>query len=134
MEEGGKNLSIGQKQLICIARALADVPRILMMDEATSNIDPKTDLKIQEIIKKEFKDSTVVTIAHRLNTIIQYDRLIILDQGEIIEEGKPIELLTRDSYFRDMVRENGDEFEKKMIKCAQNLDVSIEEEFAETKI
>lgn len=131
IEEGGKNLSIGQKQLLCIARAIARVPKILMMDEATSNIDPTTDLKIQEIIKKEFRSSTIVTIAHRLNTIIQYDRLLVLERGRLIESGSPLELLQRDSIFRSMVRENGKDFEEKMLRCAQNLDLSIVEEFSE---
>ncbi len=84
------------------------------MDEATSSIDSLTDKKIQEAIKREFKDSTIITIAHRLNTIIEYDRIFVFDKGKLIEKGSPRELLNKESYFRDMIRENGDEFEKKM--------------------
>lgn len=130
IEEGGKNLSVGQKQLVCVARALVRHPKILLMDEATSNIDPNTDLKIQEVIKERFSNSTIVTIAHRLNTIIQYDRIFVLDQGELVEQGAPIDLLNTDTVFRAMVRENGRVFEEKMRRCAQNLDQSIVEEFS----
>ena len=131
IEDAGKNLSVGEKQLVCIARALLDVPKILLMDEATSNIDQFTDLQIQEVIKHEFKNTTIITIAHRLNTIIQYDRIFVMQAGEIIEQGSPVELLTRESAFRDMVRENGTEYEEKLLKLATNLDLSILDEFSQ---
>ena len=131
IEDAGKNLSVGEKQLVCIARALLDVPKILLMDEATSNIDQFTDLQIQEVIKHEFKNTTIITIAHRLNTIIQYDRIFVMQAGEIIEQGSPVELLTRESAFRDMVRENGSEYEEKLLKLATNLDLSILDEFSQ---
>ena len=131
IEDGGRNLSVGEKQLVCIARALLDVPKILLMDEATSNIDQFTDLQIQEVIKHEFKNTTIITIAHRLNTIIQYDRIFVMQAGEIIEQGSPVELLTKETAFRDMVRENGPEFEEKLLKLATNLDLSILDEFSQ---
>ena len=130
IEEAGKNLSIGQKQLVCIARALVSLPKVLLMDEATSNIDPNTDLKLQDIIKKQFVNSTIITIAHRLNTIIQYDRIFVLANGRLVEQGSPLELLQTESQFREMVRENGEEFEKKMLKCAMDKNASLLEEFS----
>ena len=130
IEEGGKNLSIGQKQLICIARALVSCPKVLLMDEATSNIDPNTDLKLQEIIKRQFINSTIITIAHRLNTIIHYDRIFVFSDGKLIEEGAPLDLLQRASNFREMVREHGKEFEKKMLKCAMDKNMSLIDEFS----
>ena len=117
VEAGGGNLSIGQKQLICIARALISKPKILMMDEATANIDEKTDQAIQQLIKSEFKNTTVITIAHRLNTIIQYDKLLILEYGKLVEFGSPRELLEKTGgYFRGLVLEGGEEFVEDMFE------------------
>ncbi len=93
IDTDGKNLSVGQRQMICIARALIKNPKILLMDEATSNIDHKTDHMIQKIIKEEFNDTTIITIAHRINTIIFYDTIFVLDQGKIVQRGSPYELL-----------------------------------------
>ena len=94
--EGGNNLSSGQRQLICLARALLRKSKILILDEATAAVDLETDDFIQATIKKEFKHSTVLTIAHRLNTIIDYDRVMVLDNG-IITEFNPVDELLDDS-------------------------------------
>lgn len=85
MDEEGSNFSIGERQLMCLARAIVRKPKILVMDEATARIDLKTDAILQKIINTEFKDSTVITIAHRLNTIVKYDKILALEKGEIIE-------------------------------------------------
>lgn len=118
IESKGANLSIGQKQLLCIARALIRKPKILLMDEATANIDEKTDSKIQKIIKYGLKDITVVTIAHRLSTIIQYDNLLILADGKKVEEGSPSCLLEKESYFKNLVEEGGEVYLSSMKKLA----------------
>ena len=85
----GENFSLGQRQLLCLARALIRNPKVLLLDEATASIDMKTDNLIQEMLEKEFKDTTVITIAHRLNTIIGYDKILALKEGEIQEFDTP---------------------------------------------
>ena len=114
IEAHGANLSLGQRQLICIARALIQKPKILLTDEATASIDLKTDQLIQELIKTELKDTTVLTIAHRLNTIIEYDKVVVLKDGEKVEEGSPHELLSSPGEFYDLVREGGVDFLQEM--------------------
>ncbi|KAF1574432.1 UNVERIFIED_CONTAM: Multidrug resistance-associated protein 1, partial [Eudyptes robustus] len=91
--EGGDNISVGQRQLVCLARALLRRSKILVLDEATAAVDLATDSLIQETIRREFADSTVLTIAHRLNTIMDYDRVMVLDRGEIKEFDAPHTLL-----------------------------------------
>jgi len=93
IEDGGKNLSSGEKQLICIIRAILRKNKIVLMDEATANIDIKTEQIIQKLINEEFADSTVLTIAHRLNTIINSDRVLVLSKGEVEEYDDPQTLL-----------------------------------------
>ena len=80
---------MGQKQLLCLARALLRRNKFLVLDEATSNVDMKTDAFIQKVIREKFKDTTVITIAHRLNTIADYDKVIVMRKGEIVEIGSP---------------------------------------------
>ena len=102
--EDGVNLSAGQRQLLCIARALLAAPSVVIMDEATSAVDAETDALIQRTIRAEFRDATVLTIAHRLNTILDADKVLVLDQGRLVEFGSPSDLLSRRSgTFRAMV-------------------------------
>ena len=119
IETKGKNLSVGQRQLICIARALIEKPKILLMDEATANIDQRTDSIIQEVIQHHMEGSTVVTIAHRLVTIIKYDKLIVLKDGEKVEEGAPLGLIESGGYFCKLVEEGGTEFKQRMLDTAR---------------
>lgn len=105
--ENGNNLSIGEKQLICIARAMLRKSRIVLMDEATSSIDYNTETLIQQSIGKVLKDSTVVTIAHRIKTIINYDRILVLANGEIVEYDTPKNLLQNTTgLFSELYRES----------------------------
>ncbi|KAG9092399.1 hypothetical protein FS749_015765 [Ceratobasidium sp. UAMH 11750] len=92
--EGGENFSAGEKQLMCMARAILKHSKVLVCDEATASVDYVTDELISQTIRKEFVDSTIIAIAHRLRTIIDYDKVIVLDQGRIAEYDEPSKLLT----------------------------------------
>ncbi|XP_035914955.1 multidrug resistance-associated protein 1 isoform X8 [Anopheles stephensi] len=106
--EGGENLSVGQRQLICLARALLRKTKVLILDEATAAVDLETDDLIQRTIRTEFKDCTVLTIAHRLNTIMDSDKVIVLDKGQIVEFAPPAELLqSKNSAFYSMAKDAG---------------------------
>ncbi|XP_025017040.1 canalicular multispecific organic anion transporter 1 isoform X2 [Tetranychus urticae] len=104
--EGGENLSVGQRQLVCLTRALLRKTQVLVLDEATAAVDVETDELIQETIRREFADCTIVTIAHRLNTIMDYDKIIVMDKGKIVEYDSPINLLAnKNSIFYSMAKE-----------------------------
>ena len=106
--ESGSNLSQGQRQLLCLARALLKAPKVLLMDEATASIDYATDSKIQDTLR-EVKGSTIITIAHRLQTIIDYDKVLVLDKGEVVEYDAPWELISREGgIFQGMCEMSGD--------------------------
>jgi len=102
-------LSVGQKQLLCLGRALLKHNKILVIDEATANVDPSTDALIQSIIREDFSDSTVITVAHRLDTIIDNDKILVMDHGKIAEFDTPKDLLMdKKSAFWGMVSESKD--------------------------
>uniref|UniRef100_A0A8C8E472 ABC-type glutathione-S-conjugate transporter n=1 Tax=Oryzias sinensis TaxID=183150 RepID=A0A8C8E472_9TELE len=105
--EGGENLSLGQRQLVCLARALLRKTKILVLDEATAAVDLETDTLIQSTIRTQFEDCTVLTIAHRLNTIMDYTRVIVMDRGYISEMDSPANLITQRGQFYRMCREAG---------------------------
>ncbi|KAJ3108605.1 hypothetical protein HDU96_007467 [Phlyctochytrium bullatum] len=110
VEEGGANLSVGQRQLLILARALCVRPRILVMDEASSAVDAGADALIQSTIKTHFKNSTVISIAHRLNTIADFDRIAVLDAGRLVEFDSPAALLRKspeESHFARLVEATG---------------------------
>ncbi|XP_060863100.1 multidrug resistance-associated protein 1-like isoform X2 [Metopolophium dirhodum] len=108
VSEGGENLSVGQRQLVCLARALLKKTKILVLDEATASIDLETDNLIQATIRSEFKDCTVLTIAHRLNTIMDSDKVIVLDNGFMIEYDSPANLVRdKSSVFYSMAKDVG---------------------------
>jgi len=128
INDGGSNFSLGQRQLVCMARALVRRPKVLLMDEATASIDELTDHLIQKMIKTEFTETTVITIAHRLNTIIQYDKILVLDQGNIAEFDDPAVLVNKEgSYFAKLIKENGPEFEEKMKFLATHKEIDADQ-------
>uniref|UniRef100_A0A3B3ZS50 Uncharacterized protein n=1 Tax=Periophthalmus magnuspinnatus TaxID=409849 RepID=A0A3B3ZS50_9GOBI len=105
--EGGENLSVGQRQLVCLARALLRKTRILILDEATAAIDLETDDLIQSTIRTQFDECTVFTIAHRLNTIMDYTRVLVLDKGKIAEFDTPANLMSQRGIFYGMAKDAG---------------------------
>uniref|UniRef100_T1J4L1 ABC-type glutathione-S-conjugate transporter n=1 Tax=Strigamia maritima TaxID=126957 RepID=T1J4L1_STRMM len=108
INEGGENLSVGQRQLVCLARALLRKTKVLVLDEATAAVDLETDDLIQATIRKEFADCTVITIAHRLNTIMDSTRIMVLDQGEIKEFDSPTNLLNnKNTLFYSLAKDAG---------------------------
>uniref|UniRef100_A0A8C7TTS8 Multidrug resistance-associated protein 4 n=1 Tax=Oncorhynchus mykiss TaxID=8022 RepID=A0A8C7TTS8_ONCMY len=108
LAESGSNFSVGQRQLVCLARAVLRKNRILIIDEATANVDPRTDELIQKTIRDKFRECTVLTIAHRLNTIIDSDRILVLDAGQIHAYDEPYTLLqNHDGIFFKMVQQTG---------------------------
>ena len=104
IEQGGANLSQGEKQLLCLSRALLNKNKLILMDEATANIDSVTEQIIQRLLKEKFTDCTIFMIAHRLNTILHCDKVLVLDQGNILEFGD-LETLRNDpnSHFGQML-------------------------------
>ncbi|XP_031814417.1 multidrug resistance-associated protein 4 [Sarcophilus harrisii] len=108
LAEAGSNFSVGQRQLVCLARAILRKNRILIIDEATANVDPRTDELIQKTIREKFDQCTVLTIAHRLNTIIDSDKIMVLDAGRLKEYDEPYVLLqNKESLFYKMVQQTG---------------------------
>lgn len=104
----GENLSVGQRQLVCLARALLRKTEVLILDEATAAIDIETDELIQKTIRTEFSDCTILTIAHRLHTIMDSDRVLVLHKGKIAEYDTPKALLeNKDSMFYAMAKDAG---------------------------
>lgn len=114
IEEGGANLSSGEKQIICICRAVLRKSKVVILDEATANIDIVTEQKIQELITKEFTDSTMLVIAHRLNTIINSDRVLVMSYGQVQEYDTPQNLMADSkSEFAKLLEELKQEENKK---------------------
>ena len=111
VSEGGSNFSVGERQLLCLARAILKRSRILLLDEATSNVDPITDNRIQQVLYNKFKDSTLLTIAHRIHSIIDYDRIALMEDGQLVEFDTPHKLL-EDTHTR-------------FSRLVRNIDVSM---------
>ncbi|CAD8192264.1 unnamed protein product [Paramecium octaurelia] len=127
--------SVGQKQLICLTRILLSKKKIVVLDEATANLDLKTDDFIQETLKKQLKDCTLITIAHRLNTIADYDRVMVIYDGRVIEYEKPFNLLAKstnstfidkNSEFSKLVKNTGNQNAQAIFDIAKKRLIQIE--------
>ncbi|KAI9340135.1 P-loop containing nucleoside triphosphate hydrolase protein [Zopfochytrium polystomum] len=113
IDTNGENLSVGQRQLMCLARALLRKPKLIVLDECTANVDLETDYQIQMTLRTKLEGSTILTIAHRLNTVVDYDKILVLDGGRVVEYDEPANLLDPSSksyrgLFAGMVDETGD--------------------------
>lgn len=110
LEEGGVNYSVGERQLLNLARALLSQPKLLVLDEATASIDGETDAFIQKMLRSRFPNTTLITIAHRLNTIMDYDLVLVMNAGQAVEFASPKELLDNpDGIFSELVDATGSE-------------------------
>lgn len=106
--EGGTNFSVGQRQLLCLARAILSRNKILILDEATASVDRRTDQLLHDTLHKSFEDSTIIAVAHRLDTIIDHDYVLVLGLGKVLEYGPPAELIRSGGTFSQMVDETGE--------------------------
>ncbi|CAG2057877.1 unnamed protein product, partial [Timema podura] len=123
---GGTNFSAGQRQLVCLARAIVRNSKVLVLDEATANVDPQTDTLIQGTIRRKFADCTVLTIAHRLNTVMDSDKVLVMDAGTMVEFGHPYELLqNQGGYFYSMVQETGKSTAEQLYQIAQQVGMMV---------
>jgi ABC-type multidrug transport system fused ATPase/permease subunit len=115
IEASGTNLSVGQRQLLFLARAILAKPKILVMDEATAALDSESDTRMQEALETEFKSTTVISIAHRLNTVAKFDKILVLEGGCLKEYDSPSVLINQDgSLFKSMVEAMGKESSNKI--------------------
>jgi ABC-type multidrug transport system fused ATPase/permease subunit len=120
VEEGGSNFSVGERQLLCLARAIVEEPRVLVLDEATASVDTHTDSFIQQMLRSRFQNTTLFTIAHRLHTIMDYDVVIVMDEGECVELDHPARLLENpDSLFASFVESTGADSAAELRRIAQ---------------
>lgn len=119
---GGSNFSVGERQLLCLARAILQKSRILVLDEPTANVDNRTDKLLQEAVNKSFNDATIISVAHRLDTIIENDFIAVMGNGTLLEYGTPAELIAEKGTFYSMVEDCGkemaDALKKRAIKSA----------------
>ncbi len=108
VEEGGSNFSVGQRQLLCLARAILAKSQILILDEPTANVDSHTDKLLQKTLRELFSDATIIMVAHRLQTVIDFDRILVLGNGKVLEYGSPKELVEKeDGQFQSMLKNSG---------------------------
>jgi len=131
--EGGLNFSVGQRQLLCLARAILRRNKILVLDEPTANVDSQTDKLLQEAVSRSFQGATILAVAHRLDTIIDYDKILVLGSGTVIEYDTPHDLIMKGGVFCSMINDTGEEMAKVLktrasTSSAQGRHLSTQEE------
>ncbi|CAH1236014.1 unnamed protein product [Diabrotica balteata] len=125
--EAGSNLSLGQRQLVCLARAIVRKNKILVLDEATANVDPKTDALIQSTIRNKFANCTVLTIAHRLHTVMDSDKVLVMDAGSAVEFNHPhILLQNTEGIFCSLVKQTGKSMAENLCKIAEESYMNLQ--------
>jgi ATP-binding cassette subfamily C (CFTR/MRP) protein 4 len=112
VSEGGSNFSVGQRQLLCLARAILSKNKLLILDEATASVDRRTDQMLHESLHESFGDATILAVAHRLDTVIDHDYILVLGQGKVLEFGPPADLLRSGGAFSKMVDDTGESTSK----------------------
>jgi ABC-type multidrug transport system fused ATPase/permease subunit len=122
VSEGASNFSSGQKQLLCLARAILSKCKILILDEATASVDRRTDQLLQETLHKTFHGGTILAVAHRLDTIIENDIVMVLGSGKVIEFGPPAVLIRSGGHFASMVKDTGDDMSRDLQKRAFDME------------
>jgi ABC-type multidrug transport system fused ATPase/permease subunit len=127
----GENFSHGQRQVLSLCRALIRKSKLMLLDEATASMDYETDRGVQVVLRKELnsaaegaRDRTLVTIAHRLRTIIDYDKVVVMGGGSVLEVGSPRELYAQEGQFYDMVKHSGEEEELTRLLEGENDDLT----------
>lgn len=134
VEASGSNFSAGERQLLCLARAMMRKNRILIIDEATANVDSNTDSLIQEVVRERFEQCTVLTIAHRLETIIDSDKVFVVDAGRVAENDHPHTLLqNEDGLFYKLVEQAGKKKADSLKQCAYNAYLGRPQPFTKSK-
>ena len=120
VSEGGSNFSVGQRQLLCLARAILRKSPFLILDEPTANVDRRTDQLLQEALQKSFHQATILSVAHRLDTVIDYDYILVLGAGGVLEFGSPAELIDKEAgHFASMIRDTGDNMSQELRRRAK---------------
>lgn len=116
--ESGLNFSVGERQLLCLARAMLQKSKVLVLDEPTANVDGRTDKLLQDAVNRSFQGATIISVAHRLDTIIENDLILVLGNGKVLEYGSPSELISLNGHFTSMVNDTGNEMSNALKKRA----------------